>query len=254
MKLKLDDKGNVVLQDGKPVYIHDDGKEVAIDVPATVAKIGALNGEARSHRERAETAESKLKSFEGITDPAAALKALSTIKNLDDKKLVDAGEVEKVKNEAIKAVEEKYSPIVKERDTLAQQLVTEKIGGSFARSKFITDKMAIPADLVQARFGSSFKIEDGKVVAYDHNGAKVFSRAKPGELADFEESLELLVDGYAHKAHILKGSGASGSGAGGSNNTGGANGSKTMTRAQFAGLDPVAQHAHVKEGGGVADA
>lgn len=31
MKLKLDDNGNAVLQDGKPVYVHDDGKEIAFD-------------------------------------------------------------------------------------------------------------------------------------------------------------------------------------------------------------------------------
>jgi hypothetical protein len=45
--------------------VHDDGKEVAFDAPATVAKIGQLNGEAKGHRERAEAAESKLKAFEG---------------------------------------------------------------------------------------------------------------------------------------------------------------------------------------------
>lgn len=27
MKLKLDENGNVVVQDGKPVYVYDDGKE-----------------------------------------------------------------------------------------------------------------------------------------------------------------------------------------------------------------------------------
>ena len=60
MKLKLDDKGNVVLQDGKPVYVHDDGKEVAFDAPTTVATISRLNGEARTNRERAEAAEAKV--------------------------------------------------------------------------------------------------------------------------------------------------------------------------------------------------
>jgi hypothetical protein len=105
MKLKLDAEGHAVLQDGKPVYVHDDGKELSFDAPATVSTISRLNGEAKSHRERAETAEGKLKAFEGIEDPAAAKKAMATVKNLDDKKLVDAGEVEKVKNEAIAAVE-----------------------------------------------------------------------------------------------------------------------------------------------------
>jgi hypothetical protein len=31
MKLKLDAKGNAVLQDGKPVYVHTDGREEAFD-------------------------------------------------------------------------------------------------------------------------------------------------------------------------------------------------------------------------------
>ena len=45
MKLKLDDKGNVALQDGKPVYVHEDGKEIPFDAPAAMAKISALNAE-----------------------------------------------------------------------------------------------------------------------------------------------------------------------------------------------------------------
>ena len=76
MKLKLDEAGHAVLQDGKPIYIHDDGKEVPFDAAGTVATITRINGEAKSHRERAEAATTALKAFEGITDPAAAIKAL----------------------------------------------------------------------------------------------------------------------------------------------------------------------------------
>lgn len=215
MKLKLNEEGQAVLQDGKPVYVHDDGKEVAFDAPGTVATISRLNGEAKAHRERAEQAESLLKKFEGIADPEAALKALSVVKNLDDKKLVDAGEVEKVKAEAIKAVRAEFDPVVKERDQLKNDLYGEKIGGAFARSKFIAEKMAIPSDLVQARFGGAFKIVEGKVVAYGPDGREIFSRTKPGEIAEFEEALEVLVDTYPHKEHILKGSGSAGGGASG---------------------------------------
>ena len=57
MKLLLDDKGNVVVRDEKPVYVAEDGKEIAFDYPATLATISRLNGEAKGHRERAETAE-----------------------------------------------------------------------------------------------------------------------------------------------------------------------------------------------------
>ncbi|WP_312537700.1 DUF6651 domain-containing protein [Stutzerimonas nitrititolerans] len=213
MKLKIDENGNAVLQDGKPVYVHDDGKEVAFDAPATVATITRLNAEARTHREGKEAAERLLKGFEGIEDPSAARKALETLANLDAKKLVDAGEIEKVKSEISKAFQAQLDEANTKAQTLEQQLYGEKIGGSFARSKVIAEKLAVPADMVQATFGNRFKIEDGKVVAYDANGNKIFSRARPGELADFDEALETLVEQYPYKDHILKGSGANGGGA-----------------------------------------
>lgn len=213
MKLKLDAEGHAVLQDGKPVYVHDDGKEVAFDAAGTVATISRLNGEAKSHRERAEAAEGKLKAFEGIDDPAAAKEAIKTVKNFKDKQFVEAGEVEKVKSEAIKAIREgELASLAKERDSLLKELYSEKIGGSFSRSKFIAEKAAIPADLVQAKFGGNFSIKDGKIVAKDADGKEIYSRSRPGELADFEESLEILIDQYPHKDQILKGKGSSGSG------------------------------------------
>ncbi|OIN44520.1 DUF6651 domain-containing protein [Pseudomonas costantinii] len=250
MKLKIDEEGHVVVVDGKPVYVSDDGKDVAFDAQGTVATISRLNAEAKTNRERAEGAEGALKAFEGIADPAEARKALETIKNFDAKKLVDAGEVEKVRAEAIKAVEEKYAPIVAERDSLNAALVTEKVGGSFDRSKFITDKLAIPSDLVRARFGEQFKVEDGKVVAYDKTGNKLFSRSNPGEIANFDEALELLVDSYPYRDQILKSSGASGGGASGGAATGGA---QKLSRAQFEALPPAKQMEHVKAGAPISD-
>ena len=220
MKLKLDENGNAVLQDGKPVYVHDDGKEVAFDAPGTVATITRLNSEAKGHRERAENAEKAVKAFEGIDDPAAAKKALATVANLDAKTLVDAGEIETVKTEISKAFQLQLDEVTGKAQTFEQQLYAEKIGGSFSRSKFIADKLAVPADMVQATFGQNLKVEDGKVVAYDAQGQKIFSRARPGELADFDEAIETLVSQYPHRDHILKSSGANGGGAqnGGGNN------------------------------------
>ncbi|PRC92667.1 DUF6651 domain-containing protein [Solimicrobium silvestre] len=262
MKIKLDDKGNVVVQDGKVVYVYDDGKEVAFDAVSTVAKINGLNGEAKAHRERAEAAETKLKSFEGIADPEIARKALETIKNIDDKKLVDAGKVEEVRAAAVKAYEDK---LVAANQTHAEQMAklhvdlerangdlhSEKIGGSFNRSKLITEKFAIPADLVQARFGSAFKIEEGKIVAKDNAGNKIFSRSRPGDLADFDEALEILVDQYPYKDQILKGSGATGSGATGGNQ--GASGKKTIPRSQFDAMDAGSRATAMRDGATVTD-
>jgi hypothetical protein len=250
LKLKLDAAGHVVVQDGKPVYIDDkDNKEIAFDADHSVSTIARLNGEARGHREAKEAAEAKLKPFEKITDPAAALKALDTVKNLDDKKLVDAGEVERVKSEAIRAVEEKYAPTVSKVKELESQLYGEKIGGAFARSPLLVGEKAIvniPADLVQARFGTHFTIKDGKVVATDAHGNQIYSRTKPGELADFDEALETLINAYPQKDSILKGAGGSGSGA--STSGGGSGGQKSMSRATFEQLSPEARAAEVKGG------
>lgn len=219
MKLKLDENGNVVLQDGKPVYVQDDGKEVAFDAPGTVATITRLNGEAKDNRVRADTAEKALKGFEGITDVAAARSALDIVSKLDQKKLVDAGEIDTVRNEISKAFQAQLDEANGKVQTFEQQLYAEKIGGSFARSKMIAEKLAVPGDMVQATFGKAFKIEEGKVVAYDANGNKIFSQSRPGELADFDEALEALVDAYPHKDHILKPTGAQGSGAQNGNGT-----------------------------------
>jgi antitoxin component of MazEF toxin-antitoxin module len=232
MKLKTDENGNVVVQDGQPVYIHPDGKEAPFDAAAAVSKISALNREAQTHREAKETAEAKAKAFEGIEDAEAAIKALETVKNLKDGDLVTAGKVEEIKAAAKRAAEEQVAAAARasaerekqlngDLEKLQGQLHNELIGGNFGRSKLISDKFAIPADLVQARFGQAFKVEEGKVVAYDQAGNKIFSRSRAGEVADFDEALETLVDQYPYKDQILKGTGASGSGAGPSGTPGG---------------------------------
>ncbi|MGH8334062.1 MAG: DUF6651 domain-containing protein [Pseudomonas fluorescens] len=216
MKLKIvevDGKQYAEVLDGKPVFTGDDGKDIAFDAVGTRDTITRLNAEAKSHRERAETAEKTVKAFEGITDPAAARNALDVVSKLDQKKLVDAGEIDTVRNEISKAFQTQLDEANGKVQTFEQQLYAEKIGGSFARSQYVTEKLAVPADMVQATFGQAFKIEEGRVVAYDAQGQKIFSRSRPGELADFNEALETLVSQYPHRDHILKSSDANGGGA-----------------------------------------
>lgn len=259
MKLKIDEKGNVVVVEGKPVYTHEDGKDIPFDAAQTLQTISRLNGEAKGHRERAEGLDQSLKAFEGL-DAAIARKAIETVKKIDDKLLVDAGKVDEVKAAAIKATQEGFAAEKKsildeaerlktENAKLANQYASELIGGSFTRSKFITEKFAVPADMAQARFGNNFRIEDGKVVAYDSAGKQIFSRARPGEVADFDEALGILVDAYPHKDSILKGAVQAGGGA--VNGGGGGGGKKTIKRAAFDALPAAEKQALMKPGAGV---
>lgn len=221
MKLKLDDAGHVVVSDGKPVYVHDDGKEAPFDAAHTLATIARLNGEAKGHRERAEAAEGKLKDFDGIEDAIAARKALETVSNLDAGQLVTAGKVEEIKAAAKKAAEDQVAAAAKasgeqiktltaERDALQNDLYSEKVGGAFSRSKYIGEKLAVPGDMVQAMFGKRFKVENGKIIGVGSDNQPIYSRSKAGEIADFDEALESMVDGYAQRDHILKGTGNQG--------------------------------------------
>lgn len=251
MKLKLDEQGHVVVVDGKPVYTHDDGKDIPFDAPQAMGKITALNGESKTHRERAEKAEATVKAFEGL-EPEAARKAIDTVSKLDQKTLVDAGKVDEVRAEITKVYDGRLADAKKATEKLEAELRSEKIGGSFARSKLIAEKLAIPVDMVEARFGSAFKIEDGRVVAYGTDGNKLFSRVRPGESADFDEALELLIEQYPNRDHILKSSGANGGGAQGGGN-GGGTGKKQINRAAFDTLSPAQQQEHVKAGGTVTD-
>lgn len=245
----------IALKDGNPVWLDGD-KEIAADYGHALGKISELTRESVGRKEKLREAEEKLKALEGIENPSEfipqARKALETVKNLDDKKLIDAGEVEKVKAEVQKVYEAKLAEATKvaaEKDALLNKTL---IGGSFARSKYIAEKMAIPADLVEAAFGKNFEIKEGKVIAKGHDGREIYSREKPGDIAEFDEALSILVDGYPNKAAILKGSSASGGGSQGGNG-GGSGGAKTMTRAEFEKSDPAARMKFIQDGGKVTD-
>jgi len=248
LKLKtvtVGDKTYAEVQDGKPIFIDGD-MEIPYDVPAAATKITELNTEAKNHRVAKENAEAALKTFEGI-NVTEAKKALDTVKNLGDAKLIEAGKVEEIKAAAIKAVHDEYAPVVKERDEFKGKLYEEQTGSRFRSSKFITDKMSVPAEVVQSVFGKHFKDVEGKLQAFDATGNLIYSKSRPGEPADFDEGLEQIVGAYQYKDNLLKGTGG-GSGAKSGNGSGGNQGEKKLTRSEFNQLDHTSRAAKMKEG------
>jgi len=251
MELKLDDAGHAVLKDGKPVYITEDGGEIAFDAHGTTISIAGLNSENKARRAAERAAVDKLKKYEAIADPDEAVKALDIVRGLDAKKLIDAGKASEATAAAVADAMARHKPIIEERDTLkalaeslTNQLYQERIGGRFSRSKFIAEKLTQPADIIEARFGASFKDEDGKITAYDKSGNKIYSRSNPGELADFDEALEVIIDQYPYKDSLLKGTG----GGSGAKPGSGSNGAKVLSRAAFEALSPADKAAKMKDG------
>lgn len=261
MKLKTVEVGGKtyaeVSTEGRPIFIDDDGKETGIDVPLAMETLAKRNGEVQGYRRDKEAAETKLKAFDGL-DPEKARKAIELVANIDESKLLAADKVEELKTSIRRAAEEQLAQATKAAETkigeltatlekTTGQLHAETIGNAFSRSKFISEKVAIPVDMVQTYFGKNFKLEDGKIVAYDNNGNKIYSRAAMGtELASFDEAIEMLVDKYQFKDTILKGTGGGSGAKGGSG--GGAAGTKTMSRTDFDKLPAAERMAKFKEG------
>jgi hypothetical protein len=233
-KWKTDADGKFETKDGNPIWI------TAAGVEQTVAgdTITRLNGEAMGHRQRAETAEAKVKEFTdaGVTDAKAAAEAIATVGKLKDKTLIDAGKVDEVRAEVAKSYETKLADATKRGDTYESKLHGVLVASAFGGSKFITEKLTIPSDIAQATFGNRFKIENDRVVAMKADGSgPLYSTQRAGEVATFDEAMEIIVNEYPNKNAVLKGANNSGSGNDGKGGVG-PGGKRVMKRAEFDAL------------------
>jgi hypothetical protein len=142
---------------------------------------------------------------------------------------------------------------IKRTKELESALLSEQIGTNFYRSKFVAEKLTLPAELIRATFAKSFKLEKGEPVAVDKNGNTIYSRLKPGHAADFDEALELLIDASPHRDSIVKKSGTANGNASGNGSSNDHGGHKTMSRRSFEELPPVQRMAHIRAGGVITD-
>lgn len=229
----LDANGHVVL-------VGDDNSEVPADVPAMRSALAAANAESAERKTKLQEAETKLRAFDGIDDPAKAKAALATVGALDAKDLIAAGKAEEMKLEAIKAVQQQYEGQVTELKTqleaakgeagqLKTTLHNNHVAGLFDKSAateglFLNKEVEIPVGFMQSRFRAHFAFdEDGKLVGYydEARTKKVYSVSNPGTPAEFEEAIAAIVKAQPDKDHILKGKVGGGGGAGGGGGGGG---------------------------------
>lgn len=239
MELKKDEKGNFIVEDGKPVFVDADGKDVVVDVPQLFTKIKELNGESKQRRLELGELKTRYKIFEEVEDvedyKSKADKATELVKNIDESQLMQAGKVEELKTSMKKAFEEEKESAVKafkiEKEDLVSQIGSNEltifdllVTSKFAQSPYFsgeTPKTNVLPDMAAKYFGHQFKVEKDKdnslkVVGYNMAGNPIYSRKNPGELADFEEAVAEIIDEYPMKDRILKtrsgGSGGKGGG------------------------------------------
>lgn len=266
LSLKLDDKGNVVVEDGKPVYTDKDGNDVALDATALYVKIAELSTEAKNHRTSKSALKTELddirKLFDGVEDLAEwkkqADKNAVTVENFSQKDLVEAKKVDEIKKaqqEAFDAEKDNLLKSFSEKEGEFQSTLTTKdniiynltVSSEFARSPWFAgdnSKTILTPEIAQSYFGKNFKVEeDGKhpdgtpktrVTGYiGDNPIYTKKPLKAGELADFDEAMGVIMENYPMKDRILRSSGG-GSGAGGG--AGGGGGGKGTLETQLAEL------------------
>lgn len=216
MKLKLDTNNHAVLQDGVPVYVADDGTELALDAAKLHASLKQVNQESLGRRKEIERLSEQVKAFEGL-DPQQARDALAKVQALSDKKLLDASEVEKLKSQieaGYKAKLDDAGKTLAEREKLVHELT---IGAAFANSSFLREQTVLPADVAREYFGKHFTVElvNGKpaVIAKDGNGNPIMDSANPAQYAAPEKALQTLVHSSPLRDQLLR-SGKAGGGNG----------------------------------------
>lgn len=197
MKLKLDDTGNVVVKDGKAVYVTDEGKDITPDVPMLYANAADLAISERTLKIKLDMRDAQLKKFEGIDLDKINKTAATT-------------------DEVSKTFQAKLDEAETARKALELQLSGRIKSGMFAQSQFLATKRpdSIPTDMYEARFGQNFKVgADGTVEAFDASGKPIMSRSNPAQMAGFDEAIEQLISQHPQAASLIKGTVVSGTGA-----------------------------------------
>jgi hypothetical protein len=212
MPWKVDAEGKVASADGKPVFVHADGKETGFDGDQALAKISSLQAESKIHREAKEAAELALAPYKAIGDPAEVTSLVEKAKKVEAKKLIDAGDVDKYNAERDRGWQEKVDAETKRATALETALFEEKVGAKFGTSKFVKDKLIVAPLSARQLFGSNFKLENGEAIGY-LNGTKITSREKFGEPAGFDEALEIIVQAHPEKDNLMRSAAGNGSGA-----------------------------------------
>lgn len=233
--LKLDDKGApVITEDQKIVYVDDDGKDLPLDPAGMYDKITSLGVQNKKDRTNFTELRDKYAPFSTIEDltewKEKADAALVTVENFNDKDWMKADKVDKLKAD----MKDSYEGKLNAKDTILSntlkdhataldgkdgQIRTLMVSNKFASSTYFTGenkKTTLSPDIGESFFGKHFKVEvndQGQSVlrSFDSKGEPIISKVNPGEHADFEESMGMIIEQYPGKDGILT-TGAPGSG------------------------------------------
>lgn len=235
-----------------------DGK-FALDVEGLVDK-GKLD-EFRNHNidldKRLKQAMDQLTQYQGL-DPAKAKEALEQLQKLQEKKLIDEGNVEELFAQRTAKMKAEFTEQLAAKDRRVQELEGTVNKTSEEKNQFIVftelqralekpDLGFQPgvADLIKEQVFREFQHRDDKIVRVKPDGSLVYG--KNGEPVGLDEFLQGIAK---ERPYLVKPSSGSGANNNGRNDP---NGQKIINRKTFDGFTPQGKMDFVKAGGKIGD-
>lgn len=145
--------------------------------------------------------------------------ALDEIRDNNDQKLLEAGELERLKNEIKARWEAKlgaFRKAAEEKEARLQETIRVKVDeirglvvrSVFEASTFIREKTVLTPNIAYHVFGGFFQVEDtpeGPIPAARFaNGERIMSKTNPQIPAEPEEAIEALVNAHVDRDAVLK--------------------------------------------------
>ncbi len=121
-----------------------------------------------------------------------------------------------------------------------------KVATLFHQSEYVRNNMEMPAGMIADYFGKYFKLDGDTVTAADENGV-IYSRERIGELAGFDEALDIILGNHHLRGAVMKP--ARERSAAKHQAPGQPPASKVMPRASFDAMNPRQKMSFMKSGG-----
>lgn len=196
----------------------------------------------------------QMESFKGV-DPTKFKEYEEQARQINEKELIKKGDFETLVAQRTAAMKKDLEDKIAAQAETIKNLESEKTKAYGERDSYIVESELRKAaehpeagynpgvaDILLPHVMKEFTVKDGKVTRVKPDGTVVYGKdSNPATIQEF------LTDMSKDRPWMLKPS--SGSGAPGNNGKGAANG-KTMKRADYNALDPVAQHAFAVAGKG----
>ena len=244
LRFKLSEDGKSIMMDSnnQPIVIDDTNaekpREFSLDAIHLYNQIPKLKTDIQAANKSATDATEALKKFADIEDPAAAIEALQTVKNLEEGDLKKASDVQ-AKIDALNKenvakldnLNTAHQTEIAAKDTSIGELNADLhkpvISQAFAASAWFNGKepkSKLSPAIAESFLGQFYKVErleDGNIVPVAHIGGTRIEDPAKGLIGDalapmsFDDSMNKVIEQHPQAKDILwpsKGSGSKGGG------------------------------------------